>query len=176
VSLAVQPFCRVSLLASYRSRRPHGLQTIDRSGSRRSDTNATVRAGPCELPNRLRPTQRHRGAGSIHLRLPLRKPDLAKEVNERGLRLEGRIVTSVRVSAFTVRDERPATTLPLTILLATRQSGRRLRPWPRGQFRETQDDRQSPSGSPRRPSPSRACGWRSPLSDRCRRRAPIPGA
>jgi hypothetical protein len=37
VSLASQPYCRVSLSTSCRSRRPHGSQTTDRTGTRTSD-------------------------------------------------------------------------------------------------------------------------------------------
>jgi hypothetical protein len=43
VSLASQPYCRMSLSTSYRSRRPHGSQTTDRTGTRTSDRNATIR-------------------------------------------------------------------------------------------------------------------------------------
>jgi hypothetical protein len=37
VSLASQPYCRMSLSTSYRSRRPHGSQTTERTGTRTSD-------------------------------------------------------------------------------------------------------------------------------------------
>jgi hypothetical protein len=53
VSLASQPYCRMSLSTSYRSRRPHGSQTTVRTGTRTSDTNATVRPGAEDRSNQF---------------------------------------------------------------------------------------------------------------------------
>jgi hypothetical protein len=62
VSLASQPYCRMSLSTSYRPRRWHGSQTTPKSGPRRSDTNATVRSFAA-LPDQPSTGGEHQKAG-----------------------------------------------------------------------------------------------------------------